>query len=85
MDRNKRLTPGIYQHYKGPLYQVIACGQHSETEEALVFYRALYGAKGFWARPLAMFSETVTVDGVEKPRFALLKAMPELELPQEGL
>lgn len=75
------LKPGIYQHYKGPRYQVLACGHHSETEEALVFYRALYGEQGFWARPLAMFTEQVSVDGVDVPRFALLEEMPAIPLP----
>lgn len=64
------LKKGLYQHYKGPLYRVIDVAQHSETEEVLVVYQALYGEKGIWARPLSMFAETTTVDGVEKPRFA---------------
>ena len=52
---------GIYQHYKGNLYQVLHIAKHSETEEALVVYRALYQAYGVWVRPLAMFAETVEV------------------------
>lgn len=34
-----------------------------ETLEAMVVYRALYGDRGVWVRPLAMFAETVQVDG----------------------
>ncbi|SMF42813.1 DUF1653 domain-containing protein [Pseudogulbenkiania subflava] len=68
------ITPGIYRHYKGPLYEVIGCAQHSETEEPLVVYRALYGEYGLWVRPVAMFEESVTHDGVPQPRFALVKA-----------
>jgi hypothetical protein len=64
------LRPGIYRHYKGPRYEVIDTATHSETEETVVVYRALYGEFGLWVRPLAMFTETVTVDGVEVPRFA---------------
>jgi len=64
------LRPGLYRHYKGPRYEVIGTATHSETEETVVVYRALYGEFGLWVRPLAMFTETVLVDGVEVPRFA---------------
>ena len=64
------ITPGTYRHYKGNLYEVLDVATHSETEEQLVVYRALYGDRGLWVRPLAMFSETVDVDGVVVPRFA---------------
>jgi len=63
------IEPGTYRHYKGNLYEVIDVARHSETEEQLVVYRALYGERGLWVRPLAMFEETVIVDGVEVPRF----------------
>ena len=64
------ITPGTYRHYKGNLYEVVDVATHSETEEQLVVYRALYGDRGLWVRPLAMFSETVEVDGQVVPRFA---------------
>ena len=67
-------VPGIYRHYKGPLYEVIGVAHHSETEEPLVAYRALYGDYGLWVRPLSMFMETVEVQGEPLPRFALEKA-----------
>jgi len=63
------ITPGTYRHYKGNLYEVIDVARHAETEEQLVVYRALYGARGLWVRPLAMFTEAVEVDGVRHPRF----------------
>ncbi|MCW3478860.1 DUF1653 domain-containing protein [Neisseriaceae bacterium JH1-16] len=68
------LPAGIYRHYKGPLYEVMGVARHSETEEPLVVYRALYGDYGLWTRPLAMFTESVTIDGAPTPRFALVKA-----------
>lgn len=74
MDDSTRPVPGIYRHYKGASYEVLGTAQHSETEEHLVVYRALYGEYGLWVRPLSMFCETVEVDGVTRPRFALLKA-----------
>ena len=62
--------PGLYRHYKGNLYQVIDTVRHSETLEPMTLYRALYGERGLWVRPAAMFHETVVMDGVERPRFA---------------
>lgn len=67
-------VPGIYRHYKGNLYEVMGTAQHSENEEPLVVYRALYGAYGLWVRPLEMFTESVTKEGHIQPRFALEKA-----------
>ena len=63
------LSPGIYRHYKGNLYEVISSVRHSETREVLTLYRALYGERGLWVRPTTMFSETVTVDGRPQARF----------------
>ena len=63
------ISPGTYRHYKGGLYEVIDVARHSETEEQLVVYRPLYGERGLWVRPLEMFTETVMVDGAERPRF----------------
>ncbi len=67
------VKPGLYKHYKGPLYQVTDVATHSESEERHVVYRALYGEKGLWIRPLSMFTETVNVDGQEIPRFKRLE------------
>jgi hypothetical protein len=64
------MEPGTYRHYKGNLYEVLGVARHSETEEQLVVYRALYGERGLWVRPLAMFEESVLVDGRPVPRFA---------------
>lgn len=67
-----QVPKGIYQHFKGAYYHVMELATHSETEEPLVVYRALYGEKGVWARPLSMFVETVERNGESKPRFAYL-------------
>jgi hypothetical protein len=64
------MQQGTYRHYKGNLYEVLGVARHSETAEELVVYRALYGERGLWVRPLAMFQEAVVVDGREVPRFA---------------
>lgn len=73
----QNISQGIYRHYKGNLYQVLHTAQHSETEEALVVYRCLYGEYGVWVRPLSMFSETITRDGQQIPRFELIKALAD--------
>lgn len=62
--------PGLYRHYKGLLYEVLGTVHHSETLEAMTLYRALYGERGLWVRPAAMFQEEVMIDGVRQPRFA---------------
>lgn len=53
---------GTYRHYKGNLYQVFGTARHSETEEWVVVYQALYGEKGFWVRPLSIWLEPVNKD-----------------------
>jgi hypothetical protein len=62
--------PGLYRHYKGLLYEVVGTVRHSESLEPMTLYRALYGDKGLWVRPAAMFGEEVVIDGVAQPRFA---------------
>lgn len=64
------LEPGLYRHYKGKDYEVIGVARHSETEEWMVIYRALYGDFGLWVRPLLMFTELVCgPDGEQVARF----------------
>ena len=64
------VLPGVYRHHKGQQYEVVGVARHSETEEEFVVYRALYGDRGLWIRPIAMFTESVDKDGVSVPRFA---------------
>ncbi len=71
------LRTGRYRHYKNKEYEVLGVARHSETEEELVVYRTLYGNFDLWVRPLAMFTETVIVDGVEVPRFRYIGADEE--------
>jgi len=66
--------PGRYRHYKGREYRVVGLARHSETLEPLVVYQALYGERGLWVRPAAMFVESVAIDGRREPRFALVRA-----------
>lgn len=64
--------PGLYRHYKGHDYRVIGLARHSETLEPLVVYQALYGERGLWVRPAAMFVETIEHEGRRQARFAYL-------------
>jgi hypothetical protein len=68
---------GLYEHYKGNKYQVIEVATHSETEEKLVVYRPMYGDMALWVRPLAMFVESVEIDGKTMPRFKFLQSIDE--------
>ncbi len=63
------LKRGIYKHYKGNLYELIDVANHSETLEKMVLYRALYGEKELWVRPVSMWDEKVVVEGREVSRF----------------
>ena len=60
---------GIYRHYKGGMYRVICLAHHSETLEDMVVYQAMYGEKGIWVRPKAMFDEVIERDGKTFRRF----------------
>ena len=64
------LEPGRYRHFKGGEYEVISVALHSETQEEHVVYQALYGDRGLWVRPRAMWDEHVERDGYSGPRFA---------------
>lgn len=59
MDERQILSGRRYRHFKGGLYEVMAVATHSETEEKLVVYRALYGEGGVYARPYEMFAGPV--------------------------
>jgi len=70
--------PGLYRHYKGLMYEVIDTVRHSETLEPMTLYRALYGERGLWVRPAAMFEETVVIDGQTQPRFRRMEDSSDL-------
>ena len=68
---------GRYRHFKGGEYEVHRqIARHSETDEPLVIYRALYpcpdtpNGEGIWARPLSSWNAPAAVEGKAVPRFA---------------
>lgn len=66
LDPSIVIEPGIYRHYKGKHYEVIATGRHSETLEEMVVYKTVAANVRVWVRPAEMFFEEI--NGV--PRFA---------------
>lgn len=55
---------------KGKEYRLLYVARHSETLEPMVVYQALYGERGIWVRPAAMWNETVERDGYVGKRFS---------------
>ena len=68
MTKTKVIVGKKYRHYKGGLYNVLNIAVHTETEEVLVIYQGVESSK-IWARPKAMFEDTVKIDGKTMGRF----------------
>ena len=64
---------GKYRHFKGGEYEVLAIALHSETQEEMVVYRALYGEGKTWVRPKSMWNETIERDGKVFKRFIFIE------------
>jgi len=64
------IEAGVYEHYKGKLYEVVGVGLDSETTKPVVIYVPLYESNvPFWVRSYEMFLEYVEVDGIKVKRF----------------
>lgn len=63
-----------YRHFKGKVYRVLHIAKHSESLEDMVVYQAMYGERGVWVRPMAMFEEVIERDGKSFKRFSPISA-----------
>lgn len=67
------LPLGMYQHFKGGIYEALEIACHSETLEWYVVYqsqeRKEQGLPSIWVRPYHMFVETTERDGKTVKRF----------------
>lgn len=73
VSKNKNVViNGIYRHFKGSYYRVLAIPEHTETGEKLVLYTDL-DVQHLWVRPLNMFlsevDKTKYPDVTQKYRF----------------
>ena len=64
---------GKYRHFKGGEYEVLGIAKHSETQEEMVVYKALYGDGGVWVRPASMWNEEIERDGKTYKRFTFVE------------
>ena len=67
----EEIRPGRYRHFKGKEYRVLYTARHSETLEPMVVYQALYGERGIWVRPAAMWGGARGAGGLFRPPLRL--------------
>ncbi|MBR3204071.1 DUF1653 domain-containing protein [Candidatus Saccharibacteria bacterium] len=77
MENPRFKLKGVYKHFKGNFYILEDIAYHSETNEKMVLYRALYENGKLYCRPYDMFFEEVNhekyPDIQQKYRFELQK------------
>lgn len=53
----------LYRHYKkGDRYEVLNIIKNSETLEDMIVYRAEYGDRQVWVRPLSMWNDVIPTE-----------------------
>lgn len=66
-ERNTVQCNRVYRHFKGKLYYVHDLVIHTETEEEMVSYQALYHPYGMFVRPKNMFIEVIDPNRPDNP------------------
>ena len=67
---------GIYRHYKGSLYHLMALARHTETGELMAVYNGLGDERRTWVRPFNMFESNVVHEGESVRRFTKVSNNP---------
>lgn len=77
---DRTITPGVYRHFKGALYDVIGIAEDRDTGKEFVVYRQKYGEYKLYVRLLSEFSSEVDhekyPDVKQKYRFEQLIKRP---------
>jgi hypothetical protein len=71
-----KILLGIYKHYKGDFYNVIAIGRNAKTTQQMVVYHSMGEPKynsGVWIRCLKEFDGLVECKDGEVKRFEFVK------------
>ena len=80
MSGERQITVGgKYRHFKGNDYRVIGLATHSESNEKMVVYQALYGSQEWYVRPYQMF-----IEPVDKTQYPNVSQFYRFELVEEG-
>ncbi len=70
-------TQKMYRHFKGNIYFITDIAEHTETDEMMVVYKALYGDYKTYVITYEMFASEADhekyPDAVQKYRFELCK------------
>lgn len=74
----KVLENRIYRHFKGNTYKALCVAMHTETQEKMVVYQALYGDYKYFVRPYEMF-----VSKVDRDKYPDVKQEYRFELVEE--
>lgn len=59
IDKLRKQKGKLVKHFKGKIYMIMDFVEHTETEEELVIYKAMYGDYKKYARPIDMFISKV--------------------------
>ena len=76
--RIKEMIGRKVRHFKRQEYLVLSIAKHTESNETLVIYKALYGECKVYARPIKMF-----LSEVDRSKYPNIKQRYRLELVED--